>query len=139
MSSHYPSAKRAKETRKKVRSKRKSATALSRAIIDSISFSISRDFRRHYRREDRLRTLDSSLGAFSIHFPYNPFTMSIETALVRKGGTHAAWFSRKRLRNMIIMAKSQAKTENKMEENMKVAQSKLSSIAEQSITTNGQY
>lgn len=36
---------------------------------------------------------------------------------------------------MIIMAKSQGKTENKMEENIKVAQSKLSSIAEQSITT----
>lgn len=39
---------------------------------------------------------------------------------------------------MIIMAKCQAKTKNKTEENMKVAQSKLSSIAEQSIT-NGQY
>lgn len=36
------------------------------------------------------------------------------------------------------MAKCQAKTKNKTEENMKVAQSKLSFIAEQSIT-NGQY
>jgi len=34
------------------------------------------------------------------------------------------------------MAKSQAKMENKMKENIKVAQSKLSSIAEQSITTD---
>jgi len=37
------------------------------------------------------------------------------------------------------MAKRQAKTENKTEENIKVAQSKLSSIAEQSITMNEQY
>lgn len=109
------------------------------AIIDSISFSISRDFRRHYRQENRLRTLNSSPGAFSIHFPNNPFTMSLETILVCKRRTHAAWFSRGRWRNMIIMAKSQAKTENKMKENMKVAQSELSPIAEQSITTDRQY
>jgi len=66
------------------------------AIIDSISFSISRDFRRHYRQKDRLRTLDSSPGAFSIHFPHNPFTVSIEAVLVCKGGTHGGVaFSRK--------------------------------------------
>lgn len=39
---------------------------------------------------------------------------------------------------MIIMAKCQVKTENKTEENMKVAQSKLSPIAERFIT-NVQY
>jgi len=37
------------------------------------------------------------------------------------------------------MAKSQADGENKVGENMEAAQSKLSSIAEQSITANGQY
>jgi len=37
------------------------------------------------------------------------------------------------------MAKSQTKGENKARENMEVAQSELSSIAEQSITANEQY
>lgn len=50
--------------------------------------------------------------------------MSIEAARpVCKAGTHATGFTRGRWRNMIIMAKSQTKGENKAGGNMEVAQS----------------
>lgn len=122
MSCYSPAKHARRGQRKKFKASGKAQRDAITAIIDSISFSISRDFRRHYRREDRLRTLDASPDAFSIHFPHNPFTVSIETVVICKGGTHAGWFSRGAWRNMIIMAKSQAKTENETEENVKVAQ-----------------